>query len=122
MSDSMNIFDRRLRRLHRDRAAGQFERHNFLLREIAGRLVERLGLVNRTFPTALDLGSHDGVLASTLKDRKDIVTLVQSESSLVMAQRAARNGRPTMIASEELLPFAPASFDHCPQLAQARPW
>jgi NADH dehydrogenase [ubiquinone] 1 alpha subcomplex assembly factor 5 len=111
MSDSMNIFDRRLQRLHRDRAAAGLERHDFLLREIAGRLVQRLDIVNRAFALALDFGCHDGGLAAVLNGRKGIATLVQMESSLAMARRAARNGQPTLLASEELLPFAPESFD-----------
>jgi NADH dehydrogenase [ubiquinone] 1 alpha subcomplex assembly factor 5 len=111
MSDSMNIFDRRLQRLHRDRAATSLERHDFLLREIAGRLADRLDIVKRSFALALDLGCHGGALAAALADRKGIATLAQCDSSLVMAQLAARNGRPTLLASEELLPFAPECFD-----------
>jgi SAM-dependent methyltransferase len=111
MTDSMNIFDRRLQRLHRDRAAAGLDRHDFLLREIGARLLERLEYVKRDFPLALDLGCHDGALAAEAGGRGSIGTLVQCDSSFVMARRAARNGSPTLSASEEMLPFAPGSFD-----------
>jgi NADH dehydrogenase [ubiquinone] 1 alpha subcomplex assembly factor 5 len=111
MSDTMNIFDRRLQRLHRDRAAAGLAQHDFLLREIAGRLAERLDVVKRSFPLALDLGCHDGALAMALAERKGIGTLIQCDSSFLMAGFAARNGRPTLLANEELLPFAPECFD-----------
>lgn len=111
MTDSMNIFDRRLLRLHRDRAAAGLERHDFLLREIAGRLAERLDVVNRDFPLALDLGCHSGALATALGGRKGIEQLVQCDSSHAMALQAANNGQPSLTAAEELLPFATECFD-----------
>jgi SAM-dependent methyltransferase len=111
MTDAMNIFDRRLQRLHRDRAAATFDRHDFLLREIAGRLADRLELVNRVFPLTLDVGCHDGAMAAALAGRKGIERLVQCDSSFAMARQAARNGQPSLAAADELLPFAPESFD-----------
>ncbi len=107
----MNVFDRGLVRRHRDRAAGDFGRHDFLVREVAERLAERLNDVTRDFPRALDLGCHDGALAAALGARGGIETLIQSDLSAAMARLAAANGRPTLVADEELLPFAPESFD-----------
>ena len=49
-STSLIIFDRRSVRLHRDRAASSPPRHDFLLREIGERLVDRLDDVRRKFP------------------------------------------------------------------------
>ncbi|MFQ5351343.1 MAG: SAM-dependent methyltransferase, partial [Thermoanaerobaculia bacterium] len=51
----MQVFDRRLVRRHRDRAAPRLTKHDFLLREVAERLAERLEDVTRRFPLALDL-------------------------------------------------------------------
>ena len=107
----MNVFDRRLVRRHRDRAAGDFGHHDFLVREVAERLAERLNDVTRAFPRALDLGCHNGALAAALGDRGAVETLIQSDLSAAMAHLAAANGRPTLVADEELLPFAPESFD-----------
>jgi SAM-dependent methyltransferase len=111
MTDAMNIFDRRLVRLHRDRAAAEIGRHGFLLREIAGRLAERLDLVNKNFPVALDLGCHGGEMAAAIEGRKGIELMVQCDSSSAMARQAARNGQPSLTAVDDLLPFAPESFD-----------
>ena len=111
MADSMNVFDRRLVRRHRDRAAATLDAHDFLFREVAERLVDRLDDVTRKFPLALDLGCRGGEIAGALRGRGGIHTLVQCDQSTVMARRAAANGYATLAADEELLPFAPASFD-----------
>ncbi len=107
----MRIFDRSLVRKHRDRAAGNFIAHDFLVREVAERLADRLDDVRRRFPMALDLGCHTGEMADTLKGRGGIETLVQCDLSPAMAAQAAANGHPAVAADEEWLPFAPASFD-----------
>ena len=111
MADAIRIFDRSLVRKHRDRAAPHFANHDFLVREVAERLADRLSDVTRTFPTALDLGCHTGEMADTLGKRGGIQTLVQCDISPRMAARAAANGRPTLAADEEWLPFADTSFD-----------
>ena len=111
MADSMNVFDRRLVRRHRDRAAAQLEGHDFLFREVAERLADRLDDITRKFPRALDLGCHGGEIAAALHGRGGIETLVQCDLSAAMARRAAANGNPTLAADEEVLPFAPGSFD-----------
>jgi NADH dehydrogenase [ubiquinone] 1 alpha subcomplex assembly factor 5 len=107
----MRIFDRSLLRKRRDRAAPHFASHDFLVREVAERLADRLSDVTRRFPVALDLGCHTGEIAETLAGRGGIETLVQCDLSPAMAARAAVNGRPTVAADEEWLPFADASFD-----------
>jgi len=111
MTDSMNVFDRRLVRRHRDRAAAHLDGHDFLFREVAEQLADRLDDVTRKFPLALDLGCHGGEIAAALRGRGGIETLVQCDLSAAMARRAAANGRPALVADEELLPFAPESFD-----------
>jgi NADH dehydrogenase [ubiquinone] 1 alpha subcomplex assembly factor 5 len=96
------IFDRRLLRDRRGRAAGDLHAHDFLLTEIAERLADRLSDIARRFPLALDLGARDGILARTLQGRGGIETLIQSDVS-------ARRG--DLVADEELLPFKEHSFD-----------
>jgi NADH dehydrogenase [ubiquinone] 1 alpha subcomplex assembly factor 5 len=107
----MRIFDRALVRKRRDRAAAGFQAHDFLVREVAERLVDRLDDVLRRFPVALDLGCHTGEVADTLKGRGGIETLVQCDLSPAMAAKARANAHPTLAADEEWLPFKPASFD-----------
>ena len=111
MTDSMQIFDRAAVRRHRDRAAASLPAHDFLLREVADRLADRLQDVTRRFPQALDLGSHAGSLHDVLAGRGGIERLVQCDLSLPLIRQAAANGQPALAADEEFLPFAPESFD-----------
>jgi NADH dehydrogenase [ubiquinone] 1 alpha subcomplex assembly factor 5 len=114
MSDTIEVFDRRAVRRHRDRAAARLSSHDFLLREVAARLAERLDDMTRRFPLVLDLGCHDGVLGRALLENGGhggIETLVQADLSPAMAGRAGAPGRPALAADEEALPFAEASFD-----------
>lgn len=111
MTDPVSIFDRATLRKHRDRAARGFAAHDFLVREVAERLADRLSDVTRVFPLALDLGCHTGELADTMGGRGGIKTLVQCDLSPAMAAMAAGNGHPTLAADEEWLPFADNSFD-----------
>ena len=104
------IFDRRLVRLRRGRAAATLHSHDFLLSEIAERLSDRLSDVTRSFPLALDLGARDGILARTLKGRGAIETLMQSDASTINAARARQSG-PAVVADEESLPFKSQCFD-----------
>lgn len=108
MSDELTLFDRRLLRRRRDRAAARLAEHDFLLREAGERLADRLSDVRRQFPLALDLGCRDGLLAGILNGRGGIERLVGADPSLVMARRATA---PVVVAEEEALPFAPQSFD-----------
>jgi SAM-dependent methyltransferase len=112
MSDAMHVFDRAAVRAHRDRAAAGWPRHDFLKREVAARLLDRLRDVTRDFERALDLGCHGGTVGELLPDLGGRVgELVQCDLSPAMARRAAANGRPTLAADEEALPFARHSFD-----------
>jgi len=108
MSDPVEVFDRRAVRQHRDRAAALLDHHDFLLREAAERLADRLLDVSRRFPVALDLGCHRGEIAETLAGRGGVETLVQCDLSERMVRRA---GGLSVVGDEEWLPFAPASFD-----------
>jgi SAM-dependent methyltransferase len=101
------IFDRRLLRERRGRAARDLHAHDFLLTEIAERLSDRLSDIARVFPLALDLGARDGILARTLAGRGGIETLIQSDSAFVNARRI----KTSVVADEELLPFKANCFD-----------
>ncbi len=56
MTGPMEIFDRTAVRRHRDRAAARAGDHDFLWREVAERLAERLGDIKRDFTSALEFG------------------------------------------------------------------
>jgi NADH dehydrogenase [ubiquinone] 1 alpha subcomplex assembly factor 5 len=105
VSAAPQVFDRALVRRRRERAAPGFPAHDFLAREATQRLIERLEDLNRPFPLAVDLGCGTG---AALNGRFGIEALVHADSSEALARRA---GRPAVVADEEWLPFAPASFD-----------
>ncbi len=111
MNESVLVFDRRAVRRRRDRAAAGFGAHDFLVREIGERLVERLEDIQRRFPLALDLGCHTGILREVLAGRGGVEMLVQGDLSPRMARAAAAPGHPAVAADEEFLPFAPDCFD-----------
>ena len=116
MTDQREIFDRRVLQRHRERAAPGIGGHDFLVREVAERLLDRLDDVRRRFPRALDLGCHHGVVAELLGGRGGVEMLVQADLSPAMARLAAARGgtgvhAPAVVADEEALPFAEGAFD-----------
>lgn len=114
MADRIEVFDRRLLRQHRERAAVTLAAHGFLIAEIATRLVDRLADIRRNFPTALNLGCHTGFIAKAAESltADKIGPLVQADLSPRMAATARDNtSLPAIAADEEFLPFGDASFD-----------
>jgi SAM-dependent methyltransferase len=94
------IFDRRLYAARRLKAA-RAGKESFLVRQVGEILAERLVALDRKFPRALDLGSRAesfGLVAS-LADRWTRTSALRAELD------------ETVVADEEALPFAPASFD-----------
>jgi len=101
-------FDRRALRRNRERQAASFPAHAFLFREVAERLAERLGDINRRFPTALALDARGGCLAQALAGKGGIETLIQAELSPPLL--AGLQG-PRLAMDEEILPFGAGSLD-----------
>ena len=97
-------FDRRLRRLRRDRAAGRFAGADYLHRLAADELIERLDFVKRDFRRALDLGCAGGYLARRLRERGLEVTACDSGAAFARAASGVQ-------ADEDRLPFADGAFD-----------
>jgi len=112
--DSPHVFDRAAVRRHRDRAAARAgSDSDFLHREVAGRLAERLDEVRRDFGVVLELGCHRGALTGLLAARPGVETLVAADLSATCAALAAGTGKNVigLAADEEALPIAPGSFD-----------
>jgi SAM-dependent methyltransferase len=97
-------FNRRLRRLRRDRAAASGASADYLHRRAANELIERLDLVRRSFRTALDLGCGDSYLAGRLRERG--LDVVPADAGRRFA--AAASG---VQGDEDRLPFADHAFD-----------
>lgn len=107
--DIIRPFDRASVRRHRDRAAPNLARHDFLLREIGERLGERIGDIRRDFPRVLDLGAHDGAMADYLGPAgSDLIVQCDLSPAMTLANK---RGTLRVVADEEWLPFAPESFD-----------
>ncbi len=102
----MQVFDRRLVRRRRERAAATVDRVAPILDACAEILLDRLDDTTRRFARALDLGGR-GVVAPKLAAR-GVPFVVSADLAAPMAARAG--GLP-VAADEEALPFAPQSFD-----------
>jgi len=100
------VFDRKLLRQRRDRAAEDISSFDFLLKDVAAHLLDRLTLIKKTFPVVLELGGH-GILAKELKKREGTELTVTSDISGKMAAQSGIG----VVADEEFLPFAPQSLD-----------
>ena len=97
-------FDRRLRRLRRDRAASAGGEADYLFHRVADEILDRLELVSRSFARALDLGCGDGYLTRRLRERG--LDVVPADPGILFARSAGG-----VQCDEDRLPFADASFD-----------
>lgn len=98
------IFDRRIRRIRRDRAARDFAAHAFLRERMVEDILDRLDSVTRNFTAALDLGTADGTLAAALRARG--IETVAADAGHRFAEAAGG-----VQCDEDRLPFAAGSFD-----------
>ncbi|GAO38085.1 putative methyltransferase [Sphingomonas changbaiensis NBRC 104936] len=98
------IFDRRRRRLRRDRAAPDFAAHDFLHARMADELLDRLDSVQRSFAHALDLNCLNGRVGTALRARG--IDTVSADPGFRFARAAGG-----IQCDEDRLPFADSSFD-----------
>ncbi|MDE2197484.1 MAG: methyltransferase domain-containing protein [Rhodospirillales bacterium] len=105
MDPAAQPFDRLAVRRQRARAAASVHRVSAVLQDAAERLLDRLDDTTRRFARALDIGGC-GIVAPLLRARG--IDTVACDLSPAMV---ARSAPPGVVADEERLPFAPASFD-----------
>ena len=98
--DAHQPFDRRLRRLRRERAARMGGEADYLYRRAGDELLERLQAVKREFRRALVLGVADGTLAPRLGALGMEVTSAESAAERADVQ-----------CDEDRLPFGDGAFD-----------
>ena len=99
-----SIFDRRLRRVRRDRAAARFAGADYLHRFAADDLLERLDFVRRPFAHALDLGCGESYLSTRLRERG--IEVVAADAGFAFARAAGG-----VQCDEDFLPFGDGLFD-----------
>ena len=111
-------FDRRALRAHRDRASPSFANHDFLVRHSAARIAEDFAEHwqprSECLGRVLDLGCHTGELAEAVAGTAGVSSVVLADCAPAMVSSARQRGVggwAFVAAEEELLPFAPASFD-----------
>ncbi|TFI56537.1 methyltransferase domain-containing protein [Sphingomonas parva] len=97
-------FDRRVRRLRRNRAAPHIDQADYLHRLTAEELLERLDSVTRSFSRALILGAAGETLRDGLH-RRGIETAFADPSFRFAREHAG------VQCDEDRLPFADAGFD-----------
>ncbi|MFZ4809536.1 MAG: class I SAM-dependent methyltransferase [Hyphomicrobiaceae bacterium] len=108
MTTNPLIFDRALLARRRDRAAAAATAHDFLLVRVAEDIADRLHAVKRTFPIAVDLGSHHGVVGRAVAQVPGVETVVSIEAAPALLRQAAA---PKVQADEEALPFRDGALD-----------
>ena len=102
------LFDSTLLTARRERAANSAGAHDFLLRRVADDLGERLAIVQRRFPVALDLGAHHGVLGRRIGRIPAVETLVSLDPAAGMLVQAPGHH---VLGRLDALPFGDASLD-----------
>ncbi len=108
MTAPPRIFDRQLLTQRRSRAAPAAGNHDFLLRHVAADLLERLGVIQRAFPIAVNLGAHHGPVGDAIARHPAVGCVIHVDP----AQAALDQCRGLRVrADEEHLPFAPASLN-----------
>lgn len=110
-TSDIEIYDRALLRRRRDRTAALDGDQDFLFREVADRLADRLLDIARPFDHALDLGARDGGLAAALLAAEKVRHAIAMDIAPRFAAKAAARSLPAVVAEEDRLPFQPGSFD-----------
>lgn len=105
------IFDRRLLAARKQRALATAPADglpDFLLARVADDLADRLAIVRREFPTAVNLGAWNGVLSRRLRRLDTVGLMIDVDASPGLL--ASCDG-PCVAADEEMLPFADGAID-----------
>ena len=107
MSDTVNfpeLFNRKRRRIVRDRAFSRANGEDFLSRVMADEILERLDVVKRDFRRALIIGLSADRIRKVLQTRN--MELVFADSSTLLTKSFGG-----VICDDDRLPFADHSFD-----------
>lgn len=108
MTDELLLFDRKLLRERRARFAHEIGARELVLAHAAREIAERVALMLRPFPLALDLGAYHGLLGQKVAELPSVGAMIYAESALAFA---ALCPRPALVCDEDLLPFKDASLN-----------
>lgn len=103
------IFDRALLTRRRTRFAGGAPRHDFLLHRVADDLAERLAIVRRTLPLAVNIGAHHGVVSERIRGLAGVERIIDLDPVAALLARSPADLR--VVADEEALPFGDGTLD-----------
>lgn len=95
MTNNIFVFDRKIIRQNRSRAAAHLNDHGFLIDWSMDQILMRLQDIKREFKSALQIGCRTKKIKI-----ENLITLDNAE-----------NLKPDILAEDEILPFAPESFD-----------
>jgi len=101
------IFDRRLVRLRRNRAAGQNKSGNFLMTIVAEEMADRLSSINRDFETCICTNSEDGVVCKALAATGKVGWVGLGD---LAENQLSRLDGPRLVLDEEALPLKSAGL------------
>lgn len=107
---SIQIFNRKIKSIHRDRASRNFPKYNFLINDISNNFIETLSEdINFKFNSILDLGGKSGLLDEFILSKKPQIFL----KNAVFDSCSNKNSNDGLKVSfdEEFLPFDKESFD-----------
>ncbi|XP_010498766.1 PREDICTED: putative methyltransferase At1g22800 [Camelina sativa] len=121
-NSKVKIFDRDLKRIHRDRAAwlSSRQKNNSFVDAVADNLLDRLEDCKKTFPTALCLGGSVGAVKRLIRGRGGIEKLIMMDTSydMIKSCRDADEGSldnsietSYLVGDEEFLPIKESSVD-----------
>jgi SAM-dependent methyltransferase len=104
------VVDRPLLRVRQRRALASGPA-TFLLDRAAEELAERLSVVLREFPLAVDLGTPTDALRRALAATGKVSTIIAANALAADVLRHREPGAPAVATEEEALPFGDASLD-----------
>jgi NADH dehydrogenase [ubiquinone] 1 alpha subcomplex assembly factor 5 len=108
VSPDLEIFDRALLRRRRNRSAALAAQHDFLIAHVADDLLQRLAMVRRQFPVAVNLGAQHGLLGQRLSALPGVELVIDMESTGCLLRQCSGL---RLQADEEALPFRSQSLD-----------
>ena len=108
MTNNREIFDRRIVKKNRSRMSAWKGSHDFLFEDVRHRLIEKLGMIRRSFPGVLELGCRSGETKGILDQRHGREFFINCDISSAMAGRA---DPPQLVANEERLPLTSDCLD-----------